>query len=108
MGGRGKILMDEIRHGRPLAVDPDAQSASPQRSLPARISDKGEIVRAFPISLKMRIGANRSLAPCLFHRRNVFIRHDCPSDARVNVPRSASLSYRCVVGCQFLGIACTQ
>ncbi len=29
MGGRGKTLMDEIRHGRPLAVDPDAQSASP-------------------------------------------------------------------------------
>ena len=29
MGGRGETLMDEIRHGRPLAVDPDAQSASP-------------------------------------------------------------------------------
>jgi hypothetical protein len=31
-----------------------------------------------------------------------------PPMLRVNVPRSASLSYRCVVGCQFLGIACTQ
>jgi hypothetical protein len=29
MGGRGETLTDEIRHGRLLAVAPDAQSAPP-------------------------------------------------------------------------------